>query len=460
MIARKDTFTILSPTAILGYGFPEASFRRGLEAQPDLIGVDAGSTDPGPYYLGSGHSFTNRTGVKRDLRYMLCAGIARRIPVIIGTAGGSGGTPHVAWTRAIIEEIAREEHLTFRMAIIQSEIPHGLILESIRAGRTSPLGPLPELTEETVNSTPRIVAQIGVEPYQRALEGGCDVILAGRSYDPAVFAALPIQLGFDPGLAVHCGKILECAAIAADPGSGADCVLGILHKDHFTLRTCSDERRFTRASTAAHSLYEKSDPVILPGPGGHLDLSGVSFTERPDGDVEVRGSRFVPSPVYRIKLEGARAVGFRTVSIAGVRDPIMIASIDQILAAARKRVEDMLAGEKLEGRVSFHLYGRNAVMGELEPLRHAPAHEVGVLIEALAPTQEAADTLCSICRSTLLHYGYPGRIATAGNLAFPFSPSDIRMGAAYEFSIYHLMDLPAEELFPVKYVTVHPGDPA
>ena len=47
-------YKILSPTAILGYGFPEASFLRGLDEGPDLIAVDAGSTDPGPYYLGSG----------------------------------------------------------------------------------------------------------------------------------------------------------------------------------------------------------------------------------------------------------------------------------------------------------------------------------------------------------------------------------------------------------------------
>jgi hypothetical protein len=49
--------------------------------------------------------------------------------------------------------------------------------------------------------------------------------------------------------------------------------------------------------------------------------------------------------------------------------------------------------------------------------------------------------LCSLARSTLLHYGYDGRISTAGNLAFPFSPSDISMGEVYEFSIYHLLDL-------------------
>ncbi|MDR2945469.1 MAG: 3-methylaspartate ammonia-lyase, partial [Candidatus Adiutrix sp.] len=62
---------ILSPTAILGYGFPEASFNEGLRRNPDVIAVDAGSTDPGPYYLGSGHSFTDRQAVKRDLALMI-----------------------------------------------------------------------------------------------------------------------------------------------------------------------------------------------------------------------------------------------------------------------------------------------------------------------------------------------------------------------------------------------------
>ena len=38
---------------------------------PQAIAVDAGSTDPGPYYLGSGNSFTNREAVKRDLALII-----------------------------------------------------------------------------------------------------------------------------------------------------------------------------------------------------------------------------------------------------------------------------------------------------------------------------------------------------------------------------------------------------
>ncbi len=449
--------TILSPTAILGYGFPEASFAAGMAMNPDLIAVDAGSTDPGPYYLGSGKSFTDRAGVKRDLRIMLAAGVPRGIPVVIGTAGGCGARPHLQWTREIIEEIAAEERLDFTMALIASDIPHEVVLQKLGAGRVLPLEHHAPLTAGTVGETPYIVGQIGVEPIQRALAAGVGVVLAGRAYDPAVFAALPIARGLDRGLALHLGKILECAAIAAAPGSGSDSVIGILHDDHFELVPLSNERVFTRESTAAHSLYEKSDPYHLPGPGGTLDLTACSFTEADGGRVEVRGTRYLPSDRPTIKIEGARRVGYRTISIAGIRDPIMIAGLDATLSAVRARATMILERERLDGRVDIRVYGRDGVMGEWEPRRDTPAHEVGVVIDVVAETQDAANSICSLTRSTLLHYGYPGRISTAGNLAFPFSPSDLPAGPVFEFSLYHLMELneaETESLFPYELVRV------
>ena len=95
-------------------------------------------------------------------------------------------------------------------------------------------------------------------------------------------------------------------------------------------------------------------------------------------------------------------------------------------------------------------------MGPREPRRHQPAHELGIVIDAVCATPEAADTLCSLTRSTLLHFGYRGRMATAGNLAFPFSPSDLRAGEVYEFSVYHLLQADALELFPLTVREVRP----
>jgi hypothetical protein len=172
--------------------------------------------------------------------------------------------------------------------------------------------------------------------------------------------------------------------------------------------------------------------------------------------VEVRGSRHERTTPYRLKLEGARRTGFRSISIAGTRDPVMIAGIDGILEAVRKQVQAM-SGGKTRGTVHFHVYGRDGVMGPTEPVKKTASHELGIVIESVSPTQEEADTLTSVTRSTLLHYGYPGRIATAGNLAFPFSPSDIRAGEVYEFSIYHLLDTDDPAGFPLEVVDVKEG---
>ena len=97
-------------------------------------------------------------------------------------------------------------------------------------------------------------------------------------------------------------------------------------------------------------------------------------------------------------------------------------------------------------------------MGSLEPQLQVTAHELCIVIEALCKTQEQADTLCSVARSTLLHYGYEGRISTAGNLAFPFSPSDIRMGQVFEFSLYHLLEMNDEKLFVVRLEQLENGE--
>ena len=94
-------------------------------------------------------------------------------------------------------------------------------------------------------------------------------------------------------------------------------------------------------------------------------------------------------------------------------------------------------------------------MGALEPTPQITSHEIGIVIDAVADTAEHSAAVCSVARSTLLHYGYEGRIATAGNVAFPFSPSDIKVGAIYTFSVYALLRHKNPlSLFPITYEEV------
>ena len=443
---------VLSPTAILGYGFPMESFKEGIRRRPDVIAVDGGSTDPGPYYLGSGQSFTDRTAVKRDLSIMIEAALDLQIPVIVGSAGGSGANSHLNWCLEIVREIGEELGRPFTMAGIEAEMDKALVMEKIGAGQITPLEPAPVLTVEEVALAERIAAQMGSEPIIEALDKGADVIIAGRAYDPVSFAALAIREGYDPGLALHMGKILECAAIASTPGSGSDCMMGYLYEDRFELEPLSPVRKCTTLSVAAHTLYEKTNPYILPGPGGILDLRETAFKEVTDRRVAVSGTKFVPSEAYTVKLEGAKKVGYRTVSIAGTRDPIMIGQIDAIIEEVKARVKDNFSGRVEDYYLDVKVYGKNAVMGNLEPVTTITSHEIGLVIEAVAATQETANTICSFARSTMLHYGYDGRVSTAGNLAFPYSPSDFKAGAVYAFNLYHIMTIEdPKALFPITY---------
>lgn len=429
---------ILSPSGIVGYGFPEESFLAGVALKPDLIACDGGSTDPGPYYLGSGIPFTNATAVKRDMSLMLKAACELGIPLVVGTAGGCGADVHVAREVEIIRQIAAEQKLSFKMAVISSEFEKDTLVEYLHQGRIEKLGPAPVVTEADIRESTHVVAQMGIEPIIRALDEGAQVVICGRCYDPAAFAAPAIRLGYDKGLAMHLGKILECAAICATPGSASDCIMGYLGEDYFCVEPLNPDRKCTPTSVSAHTLYEKSNPYILPGPGGHLDLSECVFTPDSDRRVRVTGSKFVPEEIPSVKLEGAKPAGCRTISICGNRDPIFISQVDDILENVKKRTAANLSAD-FDYQLDFIVYGKNGVMGRLEPGGNPDAHEIGIVIDVVADTPEQSAAVCSVARSTLLHYGYPGRIATAGNLAFPFSPSDIKVGPIYVFSVYALL---------------------
>ena len=77
---------IVSATGILGSGFREETLKRAMRLEPHFIGADSGSTDPGPHYLGSGETLFSDSAYKRDLRLILLAARAAKVPAIIGSA--------------------------------------------------------------------------------------------------------------------------------------------------------------------------------------------------------------------------------------------------------------------------------------------------------------------------------------------------------------------------------------
>ncbi|AEV29261.1 Protein of unknown function (DUF1446) [Sphaerochaeta pleomorpha str. Grapes] len=445
------SFKILSPCGILGYGFPDTSFAAGLADKPDAIVVDAGSTDAGPHKLGAKTAIVSRRAAKKDLKRILEGGQSLHIPVLIGSAGGSGGKSHIEWTLDIIAEILDENRsLQPKTALIWADIPNEIILEKLAKNQITPLDALYlPLDAQILSQTTGVVAQMGIEPIMKVLESGADLIVCGRAYDPAPFAAVGIHAGFDPGLSYHMGKVLECGALCCNPGTTKDCMMGVLHEHDFEVYPCDPKRKCSTLSVAAHTFYEKDHPYLLHGPGIEMDLSQCVFTQVGENRVQVSNSRLFPTDPYCIKLEGARRVAYRSFVVAGVRDPILIAMIEEVEGLVKESVQEQYNDiDRDSYSINFLNYGKNGVMGELEPNNMA-GHELCVVFEVLAQTQDIASSICASVRSTFMHYGYEGRKATAGNLAFPFAPSDINFGAVYEFSVYHLMEVsdPAE-LFP------------
>ncbi len=456
-MGKKDEIRVLAPLGMLGYGFPLDSFQRGLDRAPHVIAADAGSTDAGPHKLGAGVGIVSEEATRKDLTPMLTAGCERGIPVIIGSAGGSGAEVHLQWTLKIVRQIAAEQGLHFRMAVIHAEMDKQYLQRQLAAGRVSALGPVAELTADDIQAATRIVGVMGVHPFIQALDMGAQVIIAGRANDPAMFAAVPMRAGFDAGLALHLGKILECGAMAATPGTTSDGMLGCLRDDGFVVEPTNPARRCVPSSVAAHTLYEKSSPLHIIGPEGVVDVTGCTFDPCGEHAVRVTGSTLLPgSGPTRIKLEGACLVAYRTICIAGVRDPVMIQRMDEceqhVRDAVRAYFGQVDAGDY---RLLFHVYGRDGVMGDLEPERRIQSHELCLILEVVAGTQELANTICAFARSTLMHYSYAGRLATAGNLAFPYAPSDLPAGPVYKFNIHHLMEVDdPDELFPIELVNL------
>lgn len=439
--------------------FHEESFFASLGRDPDAITADAGSGDIGPYYLGADAPYNPREWEKHDLELMVVAGLERRIPVLVGSAGGAGTNRAVDLYVDIIREIARERNLPrFRIAAVYAEVTREQLRQRLAEGTEIPgLGAPRPLTIEDVEASSRVVAMMGVEPYLRALQMGADVIIAGRSCDDAIFAAVPIHRGFDRALSLHMGKTIECGPMVATPVLMRETVMGTVTPDHFLVEPLHPGQVCTPTSVVGHTLYERTDPYFQAGPGGTLDLSRATYVQHDSRRVRVAGSAYVSDPLYRVKLEGAGWVGHRAMVIAGLRDRLSIANLDAIFEFIKEEVRRIYQ-QKQSGKdyhIFFHVYGKNAVMQELEPLKRPQPHEVGIVMEVVASEPGLAENIAKLAKYSIFRAHYPGKLGLAGGAALLADEVLRASHDSYRWTIDHLLPLREPlELFPIRITEV------
>lgn len=346
--------------------------------------------------------------------------------------------------------------MNFKLAVIHSEIDRAILRQALDEDRIQPLGTSAPLTAADIDAAHRVVGMMGPEPYLEALRQGAQVILGGRGTDPSPWVALAKHLGIPDGPAWYAGKLLECACNAALPKKH-DCLIATITPDYVEVEPANEELACSPLSVSIQALHETASPIYRYEPGGLMDTSHCKMEAVTPRRVRISGMQWQPQP-YTIKLEGVRRVGFSCMTVAATRDPGLIGQLDDFLqdaeAAAHTKIQ-ALGISRDRYRLVYRAYGRDGVMGKLEPLKDTTSHEICIVAEAVADTQEIANSALALARVTLLHMDFPGRLCREGNMAFPFSPSDVERGEVFEFSMNHVIQ-PASplELFPIEYEDV------
>jgi hypothetical protein len=440
-----DELRYIAATGMVGAGFHADSMRRGVARRPHFIAADGGSTDPGPYQLGSGTGIFSRESCKRDLRLSLEAARELGVPFLVGSCGGAGTDLGVDLFAELIREVAKEKGLRLRIGRVYAEPDRNWLKQRMRAGRVHPLTGAPVIDEGSIDRAAHIVAMMGAEPFARALEQGADVVLAGRSSDTSIYSAIPEREGYDPGLVWHAAKIIECGSAAAGNRTGQDSMLCLMRRDHFVVEPLHPDFNCTPVSVAAHSLYENADPFQLVEPAGTLDTTESVYTAVDDRTVRVEGSVFVPTTQYTVKLEAAELAGYQSITMGGVRDPVILRQLDSWIESMRRsiewRVESSAGMRPDEYELGMRVYGRDGTLGPLEPTPRLEGHEAFLLMDATAPTQEQASTVIRLASHVAMHHPVPEWRGSITGIAHPYAPATIDRGPVYRFTMNHVVEL-------------------
>ena len=183
---------------------------------------------------------------------------------------------------------------------------------------------------------------------------------------------------------------------------------------------------------------------------GRLGGTAIVFFVAMMSAVAIYTAFLVPPLLSTFDIDAAAAARLREQATAGSQQ---VATTLRGMGGIAQRIIELVPPNPAKPyTMYFGFYGLGVVGGQ--PVSTLP-EEIGIVVECIGESDEEARAVVATCKQYLLHHGFPGRISTAGNTAFPFTPPELTAGDAYRFSVYHIMNVDAlEPLFPVSVETI------
>jgi hypothetical protein len=249
--------------------------------------------------------------------------------------------------------------------------------------------------------------------------------------------------------------VLECGSFVAYPKLVNHSVIGKIYQDRIAVTAIHDDQQVTPVSLRKHAAYERSTFGGEAVAGGFIHIGEMEASQVDEKSAEAWGSRFEPSQGYNVKLEGAGFVGHKAEYLVGIRSQSFIQSLDEILAFTAGQIRDFYQDAEYE--IYFAPYGINGILGDMEPRKKSPVHEVGLLIEVVSPDKELAMAIAKLAGRLLLFTPVLSERGSAGRIQLRNEESSY-YGMAYRWTMNHIIEYASEAdaavHFPVMYETV------
>lgn len=155
---------VLVPIGAIGAGINSDAFARGMDMNPDVIAMDAGSTDSGPAYLAKGMCKYSQKALEHDMEIAVKGACEANIPILIGSCGTCGTDNMVDAMEEIAVNILKKYGLHAKIAKIYTQQSVDTLVEKWDQGRIKALPGAPEITGDTFAECENVVALAGAEP--------------------------------------------------------------------------------------------------------------------------------------------------------------------------------------------------------------------------------------------------------------------------------------------------------